>query len=320
MTSRVTLSFTKTQTTSTSSPTVSTVSGLSRNSRNFTVSPAASRALPRCSRSYFLVSKTVTLVMDGTLAPGVFSMPSQQPPWPHGGAGGCRRVGAHLVCRAGHAPPGPDSPTARTTPSRHADRASYAIDSARAILADALVGHLGVLGPDGWPVVLPVAVAPDGDRVLMHGSTGSRMFRSLAGGAPACLTVTHIDGLVLARSAFESSMNYRSLVVLGTAEALDGAEKEVALRTLSDHLAPGRWDSLRPMRPKEVAATTVLGLPLSEFSVKSRAGGRPTPTMPTGRSGRGSCPSGWWPAPPPRARECRPAWTPPPAGIRPGGT
>ena len=173
--------------------------------------------------------------------------------------------------------PGPDSPTARTTPSRHADRASYAIDSARAILADALVGHLGVLGPDGWPVVLPVAVAPDGDRVLMHGSTGSRMFRSLAGGAPACLTVTHIDGLVLARSAFESSMNYRSLVVLGTAESLDGAEKEVALHTLSDHLAPGRWDLLRPMRAKEVAATTVLALPLSEFSIKSRAGGPADP-------------------------------------------
>lgn len=169
------------------------------------------------------------------------------------------------------------SGTTRTTPSRHADRTSHDRAAADAILADALVGHLGVVHDDGAPVVLPVAVAPDGDRVLFHGSTGSRMFRALAAGAPACLTITHVDGLVLARSAFESSMNYRCLVVLGTAEVLEGAAKEAALRTLTEHLTPGRWESLRPMIAKEVAATTVLALPLAEFSVKARTGGPDDP-------------------------------------------
>ncbi len=109
--------------------------------------------------------------------------------------------------------------------------------------------------------------------MLCHGSTGSRMLRSAAGGAPVCLTITHLDGLVLARSAFESSMNYRSLVILGSAQALDGDEKSAALHTLTEHLTPGRWDALRPITGKEVAATTVLALPLDEFSVKTRAGG-----------------------------------------------
>jgi nitroimidazol reductase NimA-like FMN-containing flavoprotein (pyridoxamine 5'-phosphate oxidase superfamily) len=170
---------------------------------------------------------------------------------------------------------GPDG--VRTTPSRHADRTSHDLAAAHAILAGALVGHVGVVHADGAPVVLPVAVAADGDRVLFHGSTGSRMFRALAAGAPVCLTVTHLDGLVLARSAFESSMNYRCLVVLGTAEVLEGAAKEAALRTLTEHLTPGRWDSLRPMLAKEVAATTVLALPLEEFSVKARTGGPDDP-------------------------------------------
>lgn len=173
--------------------------------------------------------------------------------------------------------PAAGSGTARTTPSRMADRASHDLVSAREILADTLVGHVGMVHADGAPLVLPVAVAPDGDRVLFHGSTGSRMFRALAAGAPACLTITHLDGLVLARSAFESSMNYRCLVVLGTAEVLQGTEKEGALRTLTEHLTPGRWESLRPMTAKEVSATTVLALPLTEFSVKVRTGGPEDP-------------------------------------------
>lgn len=167
--------------------------------------------------------------------------------------------------------------TPRTTPSRDADRVHHDRGTADRILAEALIGHVGVLDPQGRPVVLPVAVAPDGDRVLFHGSTGSRMFRALAAGGPMCLTITHLDGLVLARSAFESSMNYQCLVVLGTAQALDGAQKEDALRTITEHLTPGRWDSLRPMRAKEVAATTVLALPLVEFSVKTREGGPDDP-------------------------------------------
>lgn len=163
--------------------------------------------------------------------------------------------------------------TDRTTPSRDPHRASYDLAEAHSILAAALIGHVGAVRPDGTPVVLPVAVAPDGDRVLFHGSTGSRLFRDLAAGAPMCLNVTHLDGLVLARSAFESSMNYRCLVALGTAEVLAEADKQDALRRLTEHLAPGRWQELRPIAVKEIAATTVLALPLTEFSVTIRTGG-----------------------------------------------
>jgi nitroimidazol reductase NimA-like FMN-containing flavoprotein (pyridoxamine 5'-phosphate oxidase superfamily) len=165
--------------------------------------------------------------------------------------------------------------TDRTAFTRKPDRGSHDLAEARAVLAEALIGHIGTVDATGAPIVLPVAVAldPDADRVLFHGSTGAGMFRRLAAGAPACLTVTHLDGLVIARSAFESSMNYRSVVVMGTCEVLDGEQKDAALRVITDHLTPGRWEAARPMRPSEVAATMVLALPLAEFSVKSRAGG-----------------------------------------------
>lgn len=165
----------------------------------------------------------------------------------------------------------------RTELSRHPERGSHDRAAADEILAQSVVAHLGFLDALALPVVLPVAIAPDGDRILFHGSTGSRMFRALAAGAPACLTVTLLDGLVLARSAFESSMNYRSLVVLGTATELFGTDKERALRVITDHLTPGRWEALRPMRAKEVAATCVLALPLDDFSVKARSGGTDEP-------------------------------------------
>ena len=167
--------------------------------------------------------------------------------------------------------------TSRTDLGRKADRGTHDRAAAHEILAHALVGHLGFSDHTGQPVVLPVAIAPDGERILFHGSTGSRLFRTLAAGAPACLTVTLLDGLVLARSAFESSMNYRSLVVFGTATELSGADKEHALRVITDHLTPGRWEDLRPMTRKEVAATCVLALPLAEFSVKARSGGTDEP-------------------------------------------
>jgi uncharacterized protein len=165
--------------------------------------------------------------------------------------------------------------TDRTTFTRKPDRGSHDLAEARAVLAEALIGHVGTVDGGGGPIVLPVAIAldPDADRVLFHGSTGAGMFRRLAAGAPACLTVTHLDGLVIARSAFESSMNYRSVVVLGTCEVLDGQAKHDALRVITDHLTPGRWDAARPLRSSEVAATLVLALPLAEFSVKSRDGG-----------------------------------------------
>jgi nitroimidazol reductase NimA-like FMN-containing flavoprotein (pyridoxamine 5'-phosphate oxidase superfamily) len=167
--------------------------------------------------------------------------------------------------------------TPRTQLTRKPDRGSHEAELAEQILAESLVGHLGFLDETGQPLVLPVAIAPDAGRILIHGSTGSRLFRTVAAGAPICLTVTVLDALVLARSAFESSMNYRSLVVLGTATELAGPEKEHALRALTEHLTPGRWETLRPMTRKEVAATSVLALPLAEFSVKARSGGTDEP-------------------------------------------
>jgi nitroimidazol reductase NimA-like FMN-containing flavoprotein (pyridoxamine 5'-phosphate oxidase superfamily) len=146
----------------------------------------------------------------------------------------------------------------------------------RAVLHDVLdaglVAHLAVVDDDGQPYVVPVGYARDGDRVLFHGSTGSRLFRSLAAGAPTCFTVTLLDGLVLARSAFESSMHYRGAMVLGSCTLLEGAEADDALRRISDHLLPGRWDDIRPPSRKELAATLVLSLPLDEASVKISAG------------------------------------------------
>ena len=141
-----------------------------------------------------------------------------------------------------------------------------------AVLDAGLVAQVAVVDDDGQPYVVPVAYARDGERVLFHGSTGSRLFRSLAAGARTCLTVTLLDGLVLARSSFESSMNYRSAMVLGSCSVLEGEEKERALRVISDHLLPGRWDDIRPPSRKELAATLVLALPLDEASGKISAG------------------------------------------------
>jgi len=141
-----------------------------------------------------------------------------------------------------------------------------------AVLDAGRVAHLGIVGEGAQPYVLPVAYARDRDRVLVHGSTGSRLSRTLATGAPACLTVTLLDGLVVARSVFESSMHYRSAVVLGAAAELDGAAKLAGLERLSEHLRPGRCaDARRPNR-KELAATTVLALPVTEWSVKVDVG------------------------------------------------
>jgi nitroimidazol reductase NimA-like FMN-containing flavoprotein (pyridoxamine 5'-phosphate oxidase superfamily) len=140
-----------------------------------------------------------------------------------------------------------------------------------AILDEALVAHVAVVD-DGLPVVLPMACARDEDFLLLHGSTGSRVMRLLAAGAEACATVTLLDGLVLARSAFESSMHYRSVVVFGRATEVPDASKETALHRLTDHLLPGRWDGLRPPHRRELAATTVVRLPLTECSVKVSAG------------------------------------------------
>jgi nitroimidazol reductase NimA-like FMN-containing flavoprotein (pyridoxamine 5'-phosphate oxidase superfamily) len=121
---------------------------------------------------------------------------------------------------------------------------------------------------DGQPYVLPVGYARDGDRVLFHGSNASRLFKVLATGVPTCFSVTLLDGLVLARSAFESSMNYRSVMVLGSCVKLEGQEKEDALIRITDYLLPGRTEHARVSAPKESAATLMLALSLDECSCK----------------------------------------------------
>ncbi|MGN6244554.1 MAG: pyridoxamine 5'-phosphate oxidase family protein [Motilibacteraceae bacterium] len=155
----------------------------------------------------------------------------------------------------------------RTRVRRLPDKQRSAREDLDAVLDAGRVAHLGLVD-SGQPFVLPVGYARVGDDVLMHGSTGSRLFRALAAGAPCCLTVTVLDGWVLARSSFESSMHYRSAMVLGTASPLEGAAKLDGLRAMSERWLPGRWDKARRPNAKELAATLVLSLPLLEWSVK----------------------------------------------------
>jgi len=166
-----------------------------------------------------------------------------------------------------HDMPEPGS-SERTRVRRIPEKAVEDRGTVEAILDDGLVAHVGIVDETGQPYVVPVAYARDGDRLLFHGSTGSRLFRRLAEGAPTCVTVTLLDGLVLARSAFESSMHYRGVMALGTCTVLEGDERDEALRLISDHLLPGRWDDTRPPSRKELAATLVLALPLDEVSAK----------------------------------------------------
>ena len=164
--------------------------------------------------------------------------------------------------------------TVRNTVRRLPARAAYDRNTVEAILDEGLVAHIGFVGDNGQPFVLPTAYARLGDKVIVHGSVISRLMKVLSTGVPLCLTVTLIDGLVLARSAFHHSMNYRSVTVFGEARLLtDPAEKEAALKGLTDKLTNGgRWDALRPVTIKEVAATTVLALPLAEAVAKTRSG------------------------------------------------
>lgn len=155
----------------------------------------------------------------------------------------------------------------RTTVRRLPDKQVLGRPALNAVLDAGLVAHVGIVD-DGRPYVLPCGYARDRDRLLLHGSTASRLFRTLAAGASGCITVTLLDGLVLARSAFESSMQYRSAVVLGTGSPVDSAGKAAALRVLGDRLLPGRWEHIRPPSHKELAATLVVAVPLTEWSVK----------------------------------------------------
>jgi uncharacterized protein len=163
--------------------------------------------------------------------------------------------------------------TARTTVKRRAQRGVYDRATVEAILDEGLVCHVGFV-VEGQPYVLPTIYARVGGRLYLHGSAASRMLRTLGGGVEACVTVTLIDGLVLARSAFHHSMNYRSVVVLGTARpVVDPAYKRRALQAIVDHVVPERWNGVRGPNEQEMKATTVLELPLDEASAKVRSGG-----------------------------------------------
>ncbi|MEU7555455.1 pyridoxamine 5'-phosphate oxidase family protein [Streptomyces sp. NPDC044571] len=167
-------------------------------------------------------------------------------------------------------------PTDRTVPTRSRERASYDRETVHAILDQAYVCHLGFVR-DGAPVVLPTLYGRVGETLYVHGSTGSRPLRAAGQadpGLPVCLTVTHVDGLVLARSAFHHSINYRSVVVHGTAyQVTDEDERRMALDALVDHVVPGRSADSRPANAKELAATAVIRLDLAEVSAKIRTGG-----------------------------------------------
>lgn len=163
------------------------------------------------------------------------------------------------------------SPTARSTPTRLRDRARQDRAELYAVLDAGLVGHLAVVR-DGAPVVLPTGYGRVEDAVYVHGSTGAGWLRDLDG-APVCLTVTHVDGVVYARSVFHHSMNYRSAVVHGVARLVtDPDERWNALRAVVEQLSPGSWEHARPPTARELAATAVAALDLTETSVKVRTG------------------------------------------------
>ena len=137
-----------------------------------------------------------------------------------------------------------------------------------AIIDAALYGHVGFIA-EGLPYVVPMALARDGQELLLHGSIASRLAKNLAEGLPCCVTITHFDGLVLARSAFNSSMHYRSVMIFGSARAItDPAQKLRGFDVLTDHLLPGRRSEIRASTRKEINATTLLSLPIREFTVK----------------------------------------------------
>src|SRR6202162_1921933 len=168
----------------------------------------------------------------------------------------------------------PYTPTPRTRLVREADRAVYDREAAYRILDEGFLCHIGFV-VDGQPFVIPTSYGRKDASLYVHGSAASRMLRHLqsGAGAPVCVTVTLLDGLVLARSVFNHSMNYRSVVILGTATIVDDpAEKLAALRTLSEHIIPHRWDDSRQPNETELKATSVLRLPITEFSAKVRVG------------------------------------------------
>ena len=165
------------------------------------------------------------------------------------------------------------TPTARTQVHRLPKRGVYDKAEVYGILDEAFVCHVGFV-VDGQPYVIPTGFGRDGDQIYLHGSSASRMLRTLDGGVDVCVTVTLVDGLVLARSVFHHSMNYRSVVVLGRARLLTGREEKMhGLACVTNHIVPGRWEEARLPTDQELKATSVLVLPLDEVSAKVRTGG-----------------------------------------------
>jgi nitroimidazol reductase NimA-like FMN-containing flavoprotein (pyridoxamine 5'-phosphate oxidase superfamily) len=164
------------------------------------------------------------------------------------------------------------TPTQRTTLKRIPKRANYECETVYQILDEGLVCHVGFV-VDGQPFVIPTAYGRVEDKLYIHGSPASRMLRSLQEGIPVCITVTLIDGLVLARSAFHHSMNYRSVVVFGTASIVSNPEEKLeALHAFTEHVVRGRWEEVRQPSRSELTGTLVLSLPLVEASAKVRTG------------------------------------------------
>jgi nitroimidazol reductase NimA-like FMN-containing flavoprotein (pyridoxamine 5'-phosphate oxidase superfamily) len=161
----------------------------------------------------------------------------------------------------------------RTRVVREANRAVYDREAIYKILDEGFVCHVG-FSAEGQPFVIPTMFARVGDAIYFHGSAASRMLRGAGAGLPVCITVTLLDGLVLARSVFNHSMNYRSVVALGTATLIgEPAEKLAALRAFTEKLIPGRWEDARQPNEQELKATSILKLPLTEVSAKVRTGG-----------------------------------------------
>jgi len=164
------------------------------------------------------------------------------------------------------------TPTDRTQVKRLAKRGVYDEAQVHAILDEGFLCHVG-FAVDGQPYVIPTGYARVGETVYIHGSAASRMLRTLDEGVDVCLTVTLVDGFVLARSAFHHSMNYRSVVVLGKARLVTDTQAKLgALRSFTNHILPGRWDEVRQPTEQELKATSVLALPLKEVSAKVRTG------------------------------------------------